>query len=237
MQVHCLADLFNLQLWPPGQDPTYADLRSGLEELVGATIAALGDARIFPGEVTFRLYGGWHGELPESGKHILALTSAVIRQFPRRVGVRVRMQIADSPIWNQSLKMIDSVRQVPLRPPGGKIINHPLCAKPADCTVHQLRSWWNGRCPEGTCAVRIGDLGFMYRQKMVDTLLTADAITLAREELSDALVIVSDDDDMLPAILAVSSLRFRTLLLRRRERRDTYYQSILDSSDVSIHIW
>ena len=190
MFATCLADFFNLRLWSHGQEPGYNDIRLGLEELTSATMEALTNARKNVNELTIRLYGGWHGELPESGRHILAITSAVIREFPRHVGTRLRIQIADSPIWDPSLRMVDSVKQVPIRLPDCSISHNPHCINPTNCSISILQSWWNGRCPEKLCRVRIEELGFMYRQKMVDTLLTADDITIVRDELSDILFVL-----------------------------------------------
>jgi len=237
MFATCLADFFNLRLWSHGQEPGYNDIRLGLEELTSATMEALTNARKNVNELTIRLYGGWHGELPESGRHILAITSAVIREFPRHVGTRLRIQIADSPIWDPSLRMVDSVKQVPIRLPDCSISHNPHCINPTNCSISILQSWWNGRCPEKLCRVRIEELGFMYRQKMVDTLLTADAITIVRDELSDILLIASDDDDMLPAMLAISQLQFDALLMRRRNRQEFYYSEILNLRHIPIHIW
>lgn len=237
MFVHCLADFFNLGLWPRGRDPRFPDLNDGLQDLVSAIFSALGESGVAPREVTIRLYGGWHGDFPKSGRDILGLTHAVIREFPRRVGVRLRIQIADSPVWNQSLKILNSVRRVPFSPLSGDFVTPALCAKPGDCTIGSLRSWWNGRCPEEVCGIKLADVGSTYRQKMVDTLLTADAITLVHDDMCDALVVASDDDDMLPTILAVSYLRIRAFLLRRKARDDAYYRGILELNNVSIFNW
>lgn len=40
---------------------------------------------------------------------------------------------------------------------------------------------------------------------MIDTLLTADAMTIRYEELADAVVLASDDDDLIPAMLALAA--------------------------------
>ena len=59
----------------------------------------------------------------------------------------------------------------------------------------------------------------LYRdggQKMVDTLLVADMIWVARE-YGAPLVVMSDDEDMLPGVIAASILSCDILLLRRRE--------------------
>lgn len=60
MHAYCLADLFNLDLWPTGRRPSFADVRFGLERLTEEVLATVPAAR----EVTARLYDGWEGDVP-----------------------------------------------------------------------------------------------------------------------------------------------------------------------------
>ncbi|WP_419949480.1 hypothetical protein [Candidatus Palauibacter sp.] len=49
--------------------------------------------------------------------------------------------------------------------------------------------------------MRLRHLARQTRQKMVDTLLTADAMAIIQGRLAHAVVLVSDDADMIPALL------------------------------------
>jgi hypothetical protein len=74
------------------------------------------------------------------------------------------------------------------------------------------------------------------RQKMVDGLLTVDAIHLAQESVAP-LLIVSDDDDMVPCAVAVSRLvKGPLVLLRRRRPGDGLNDEILGTLGVQLDV-
>ena len=68
MTIYCLADLFNLRLWPRGRRPNLGDIRDGIGELVDEILGATTDA----GEMTIRLFGGWYGPTLQSAETCLA---------------------------------------------------------------------------------------------------------------------------------------------------------------------
>lgn len=235
--AYCLADFFNLTLWGSGRHPTYADIRDGLEDLVAASLNAMKESGIEPSELTVRLYGGWHGDRPDSRIPLRDLTEAVIRGFPSRSGSRIRIQMAEAPIWDPSLRLLRTVREMPLRPLPGQISAPGACADAGSCSVGSLISWWKGKCPNAACRVRLADVGSAVRQKMVDTLLTADAFTIMRDEAADVLLLASDDDDILPALLAIPPAKMKGIRLRRDARPDPYYDGVLDLLGLSTYNW
>ncbi|SRR6266576_3091190 len=236
MYVQCLADFFNLHLWPSGRDPNYADIRDGLSELTDAALAATEGTQPVT-ELTVRLYGGWYEY--HLGLRVLVrdLTKEVIRTFPGRFGrTRVRVELADSPVWNPSLLLLRTVREVAIRVDPGKFAIPTLCLRGGACSFEQFHHWWNGRCPESNCMVRLRDTGTTKRQKMVDTLLAVDATELARAGDTDAVVVASDDDDMIPVLLAVCS-HVMTIRLVRDPSPDAYYDEMLSDLGVTTHVW
>ena len=76
---------------------------------------------------------------------------------------------------------------------------------------------------------------------MVDTLLTADAVTIISEDLADTVVLASDDDDMLPALLALAMSDIALIHLRRQgngpARSRDYYGQILRREGATIRTW
>lgn len=238
MIAYCLADVFNLRLWPPGRRPNAADIRDGIAELVDEALTSAPDTR----ELTMRLYGGWHGLTSQSATDLLRMVRTAIRQLPKVSGRhRLRVQIADHPIWDSSIRILRSARELPLARVRAKLSTPDTCTHADQCTFPTFRSWSRGRCPTLGCTVRLGDLASVSREKMVDTLLTADAITIISDQLADVVIVASDDDDMLPALLALAVSDIALIHLRRQDRGSAhladYYGQILRREGATIRTW
>lgn len=237
MQATCLADLFNLQLWMPDRAPNYADVRDGITDLVAAALTALAGRGLRTTELLVRLYGGWHRERLDDPSPLRDLTAAVLRNFHHSGRPRLRLQLADSPIWDPSIRLLRTLRDLPLRAPTRNVTIPTSCPHAGACTIGDLTSWLKNRCPDSACTVRLSDLATVSRQKMVDTLLTADALTIARDGLAEAILIASDDADMVPALLNLTNAEIRVIRLRRAATVDSYYDGILELSGLSTHSW
>ena len=72
---------------------------------------------------------------------------------------------------------------------------------------------------------------------MVDTLLTVDAMTIAHNAMADTIVLASDDDDMIPALLALTTANIRVTYLHRSHPSSSYYVDILQSEGVAVRHW
>ena len=213
MIAYCLADLFNLSLWPHGRSPNYADIREGIEDLINEALCAVPSAR----ELTIRLYGGWHGSGSQQVLDLPQMVARTLRHFPRRVKhQRLRLQMADHPIWDSSIRLLSSVRKSRVTHVPVHFADPNDCKNSTCCTLDTLCSWFRGACPERDCPVQLTDIASQIRQKMVDTLLTADALTIAGDEIADIVILASDDDDMVPALLALAASRVNLVHLRRR---------------------
>lgn len=234
MVAYCLADFFNLELFPVGREPEYLDIQEGLEDLVEVSLEACPTVS----EMTFRLYGGWHGDIPATRITLRDLTARVADRFPRGTSPRVRIELAESPIWNRALRLLRTVQEWSLTHISASIdASMAPCAQPEECMVSHLQSWRKGRCPHGKCPVQLADVASTRNQKMVDTLLTADAITIGAEELADVILIASDDEDMIPALLSCLRFDLETILLSRRNGLPEYYSGIMALDGMATHTW
>ena len=234
MFAYCLADFFNLQLWKIGRPPVYSDVRDGLDDLIAAGVTAAGSAS----EVTFRLYGGWHGDVPESREEIRGMTSRAMQALSKRLGrTRVRVELADTPVWDRSLRLRSTVQVSRLANVPARVESCDECLRPADCTVSSLGRWFGGKCPSDGCPVKLPQVAWRHQQKMVDTLLTADALTIAHTGVCDAVLVASDDTDMLPALLALSTSGLEVVRMARRASRHEYYEGLLELGGVRTHRW
>ena len=97
MLAYCLVDFFNLQLWPSGREPSYPDVRDGLEALVAACALAVKAQHPRRDEILFRLYGGWHEDTLETRVFVREIVAAAIPAIPR-TGARLRIEIATLPL-------------------------------------------------------------------------------------------------------------------------------------------
>ena len=234
MRAYCLADLFNLDLWPTGRRPGFADVRFGLERLTDRVLTTVPSAR----EVTTRLYGGWSGDMPPTQRDLRPMVRRAVASMPRRAGRQVfRLELAEAPVWDRNVPIRNSVRHVRSRRLKTQVENASGCLLGPDrCSLSSFKSWCVGRCPESGCPVHLQDVASRYAQKMIDTLLTADAMAIRYERLADAVVLASDDDDMIPAMLALAASDVSLVHLTKRKRR-SFYRDVLEREGARIHEW
>lgn len=236
MIAYCLTDVFNLELWPRHRPPVQPEVEDGLRELVGHVNSAVPSAT----EVTIRLYGGWHRETLKAPVDIRHMMDRAIENNPKRYRAqRIRVQLADHPIWDPGTLLLRSLRESPVERLNLRPTESGNCASQNTCTLEALRSWCAGRCPERGCSVRLRDVTLLKRQKMVDTLLTADAMTIIHARLAHAVILASNDADMVPALLALSASGLEPTHLRRRVAAgfgDTY-DALFQEADLQIRQW
>lgn len=236
MIAYCLADVFNLELWPRHRPPVYPEVAEGLRELTDRVSVAVPSA----GEVNIRLYGGWHRESLDARVDLRLMLNRAIEHSPKRYGKqRVRVQLADHPIWDPSISLLRSLRDVPMTRLNARLKRSERCFSPATCSFEALRAWCSGKCPEPSCPVKLRQVAQQTRQKMVDTLLTADAMAIIQGRLAHAVVLVSDDADMVPALLALSASDLRLTHLRRQVAAGPgeMYDSLLHETTFQVEQW
>ena len=234
MFVYCLADFFNLRLWPTGRPATFADIRDGLDELTGTAISRTPSA----GEITIRLYGGWHGDVPHTQIGLRDMVTRAIEQAPKRLSrTRIRLELAESPIWDKSIRLLRSVRVSQMNNLHAEITSSLACLDPAACSLDSFATWCQGSCPTSGCRVQLATVARTRGQKMVDTLITADALVIARDQLADVVILASDDADMIPALLALSVSPLQVVHLIRSKPSSNYYRGILEREGLTIHEW
>ncbi|MXW55791.1 MAG: NYN domain-containing protein [Gemmatimonadales bacterium] len=236
MIAYCLADVFNLDLWPRHKPPVQPEVEEGLHDLIGQVISAVPSAT----EVTIRLYGGWHRETLTAPVDMRHMMSRAIENNPKRYRAqRIRVQLADHPIWDSATRLTRSLVESPMTRVSVRLSPAEHCAFPHSCTLDALSSWCSGKCPEQECPVRLRQVAQRRRQKMVDTLLTADAMAIIQDGRAHAVIIASDDADMIPALLALSASDVSLTHLRRRVAGGpvTLYDHVFEKTGSHIRSW
>lgn len=233
--VYCLVDLFNLQLWRSGKDPRKPDLLAGIDSLAQAVLRSHTSNSLR--EITLRFYGGWHDDETGASTSVRNILASAIRNAPRRIGTRIRFEIAEAPLSHPYLTIPGTVRRARLPRLTLVAKSAANCCNFSTCGARHLTDWANGRCPEKDCSVKTEEVIFAKTQKMVDTMLAADAVFIAAEDRADCLVVASDDDDMLPALLTVRHFGKPLVLLTRRSIDRQRYDPILDSQGIRTSRW
>jgi hypothetical protein len=161
------------------------------------------------GRCDVRVYGGWY-----EGSSLTPLAQQVIAElgvdfpsvlpFTNKAGetgkVMASAELACSLEAEPTHHLFNTFRQK--SPP-----NSLACVNPAskgcvekDCPLSCIPTWFDTeQCPKSGCDIRLHDILFRREQKLVDTMLTCDIIHAARLKC-DFSILVSSDDDLLPAI-------------------------------------
>lgn len=161
------------------------------------------------GRCDIRVYGGWYEAttLTPLAQRIIAELGTffpTILPFRNQAGNAGRLlsnaELACSLEAEPSHHLFNTFRRK--SPSRTLTCVHPTakgCTEP-DCPLTCLPTLFaTERCTKGGCTIQLHDLVFRPEQKLVDTMLACDIIHAARLKC-DFTILVSSDDDLLPAI-------------------------------------
>lgn len=192
--------------------------------------------------VTIRLYGGWY-ESEKITRKAQNLSVEIAKDFPRivllsdnKTNVIVTIELALSLKAIPQTALFNTYRRNGF--PSGLQAQDPMtkgCSN-ANCpVVHVYEFFQKGKC--SSCnAIRPENIIFRQEQKLVDTMLTSDMISLGQTEREFS--IVSSDDDFWPGILTAATGGAKVYHVHTRQRRtpghytktplQNYFQKNLD---------
>lgn len=204
-------------------------------------LTAIGVARIGERQrATIRLYDGWY-EAQSPSRVAQQVSADVQANSPHTVtlldGAQTKRLIV-------SLELAYSLRSDPtvhlwhtFRPKAPQ--SNVTCKTPASvgCTATPCplapmeRFIAKRKCPIAGCTLKPHDLLVRNEQKLIDTMMAADLFSLHLSSASEA-VIVSSDDDLLPAIrmIAKNGTKVFHVLTRPPNASLAHYVSGLDAS-------
>lgn len=186
---------------------------SGLLDVVTRSILATRiPTTATTGRCDVRVYGGWY-ENTTLTPLAQNMTAELGRDFPavlpflNKQAIQGRLSVSAELALSLEAEpghhLFNTFRVKSL--PRALKCEHPQkrgCKEP-DCPLIFLPHLFNtGRCPKNGCSLQLTDVIFRREQKLVDTMLTCDMIHAARMQC-DYVILVSSDDDMLPAIRVV----------------------------------
>ena len=206
--------------------------RRGLLDLLSLSLVKL-PAQVLPDNavVETRLYGGWYEyDRPtplaerlrsEIDQHFPAVIRLTDQGHPRRI--RTIVQLARSLLIRPSDHLLNTFRSHRGTPRLNSLDTpYPGCSIPDNCLMSALSPWLTKRtCPVSTCDAKLQDVFVRRGQKLVDTMLTADAIFMASYQSGVTLVIVTNDDDLWPAICTAGHLGASIHHIHPRRNRKT----------------
>ncbi len=220
------------QLGRLGRLPHSADVEVALRVTTQGIIDCLQSKDHIVNEVAVRLYGGWHDADTDAETDLYHMLSRAVRNHPRLVrGMRLRIRLALAPAYTSGEPFRFTVR-TRRKPPSIHFRNPENCSSPPDCTFEAAKRWLRKGCPTENCRITSEDVFWTREQKTIDTTMVSDMIYLATNESHSGVVVVSDDDDMVPGLLYASQLTRPVVVLRRRAQ--SVYDHLLELHDVLV---
>jgi hypothetical protein len=225
-----------------------ADLRRGAEALVTNILDTMGVSNLAdPQRIVVRLYGGWFSgtKLSQRAQKVSAdLAQAfqaplVVARGDQSRRIIARAQLADALLVQPRQQLPDTYRQGAAELRRYSLAQAPFaaCCAPGACPLHAvLTVARDGLCPMPSCQVSPSHVMTRHEQKLVDTMLVADLIEIARQRAGPAIV-VSSDDDLWPGILAATTLGTRVFHFQSRSRTTpVHYSAQAPASHYSQHV-
>lgn len=204
--------------------------QEGLVLLCTRVVNAIAERKMqFPLRCRMRLYGGWY-ENRNLTRQAQALIAEIETHFPgvipwackRAVGkCNVQVEIARSlevephRVLFHTRRTRDFYERIQSK---NRIVQS--CTH-SGCRMQTVVDFFNQRkCPEDRCYVTPADLLFKEEQKLVDTMITADLIHLAKCGQHD-LAVISSDDDLWPGIQTALLYGARVIQVHTHSDRST----------------
>lgn len=184
--------------------------RRGLKYLAERIALCLGPTAVGKyRRLHIRLYDGWYQV--QRLTHLAQSTSAEMqKEFPTTItlpsqhGTAVRAVVAAEMAYSLHCDPTTDIWHT-FRPRSGQA--NVGCKSPSsagctssDCVLSGLPRFFSTRqCPETSCTISTEDLIFRDEQKMVDSMMATDLMSLHLMS-NEELVVVSSDDDLWPAL-------------------------------------
>ena len=167
-----------------------------------------------------RLYGGWFTKEGQSdeGKEVLLklqgnedLVETQVGKNGQRVVARVHVEMASSILQKPEHDLFFTYRtkartyDIRVKKQEETKCKHNACLLPLLAKFLKTR-----KCPRNECSVGANDLVWRNEQKLVDSMIVCDLLYSAGVQV-DYIVLVSDDDDFVPPLVALSVMNKKVI--------------------------
>lgn len=229
-EILVLVDLANTPVFRSVHNPNPSVVGARLDEFL-STIAEraqmFAQARFC--DFRFRLYDGWFG-MDGRGTELYRMVRQHIRDsYPtRRRSFRLYVDLAEALLAAKEERLVNTFRvQAGLtRHQISVVAESPVtCARPSECALQALRSWVKGRCAVATCPVTSEEAACFRQQKLVNTALVADLVWGSSQGAK--ILVVSDDEDVLPGLITARAFGATVGWTGRSERPREVYAPLI----------
>jgi hypothetical protein len=220
--------------------------REGLVNVCSRVVNAVANRKMyFAQRCRVRLYGGWY-EDQSLTRQAEELITEIEGGFPTVI------QWVTNKGSGQCLAKVEMAYSLEVEPARHLFYTHRTrdfseqvqcnasrlarCGDP-DCPMRVVSEFFRlKKCPNPGCRTTPGDLLWKREQKLVDTMLTADLIHLAKVGQHD-LAVVSSDDDLWPGIQTALLYGARVIQVHTRAGRETpeaYRSGLVQYKDATL---
>lgn len=244
--VHILIDFDNFYKYSTTDD--FSWLLNELNYLVDLSLAIKKDLNY----IDIRCYGGWmeRAVFTNAASRIQTAVSS-FNFFPIfnkrnrsiiRGAVNLITRLSSIPTieWNDTVRTRTGIPRIRLNNSG---LPTNCIGNNSTCPVRILYRFAKSRskiCPVSGCNVTNNDAFKIVEQKMVDTMISCDIVTLSYNNNCEGIIVLSDDFDLLPPIaVAISnyngSLK-KVCLIRTNENHDYEIVKILQNNGLKVKV-
>ena len=167
--------------------------------------------------IDIRVYGGWYqqGSLTDKASIAFTLLSGIDCTIPLENSgrwVRWGMETVISAygtnhFWDNTYRQKNGLPRIIVKTDAQR----ERCGiDKVHCPIEIVKKISKGPgkiCQVEECALKAEDIFQTFGQKMIDTMMTCDILTIAEEPETKAIAVMTDDVDLLPA-LVVSALKY-----------------------------
>lgn len=197
-----------------------------------------------------RIYGGWleNGVLSKEASELQQILGE-IELFPLRhpsgrgllhgsVSLALRLDALPNVAWQYTLKRVRGLGR--LRVENSELSD--LCRDNREqCPILCLRRFTRAKgkiCGVAGCVVSNSDAFVRHQQKMVDTMMVCDALSLAERADMKGIFVFTDDLDLLPG-LAILSARYakHIQIVFRNHRLERDFSPLLRDMKITHSTW
>ena len=213
MNATCLVDFFNIGLSRQASPPSIPTIRDGFELLISHCHQLHPAIR----SLTIRIYGSWDSEhIEHNYRNAVKKSLDPISRYYKRS--RIIFQIADSLVASPHFILKDTLKLRPAYTLQLQVNPVRTNCTISDCELPKLMKWSKGHCSHPSCSTKLDECVGVINQKMVDTQIVVDSITLVNEGMTDLLLVASEDQDFIPMFVYLAQRPIPlTQLIRKRE--------------------
>lgn len=189
---------------------------SDIEAKLMVPIRAMLSNHVDINQIDVRVYGGWYqqGSLTDKASTAFTLLSGIDCATPLQNGerwVRWRMENVISAygtnhFWDNTYRQKNGLPRIVVKTDA----HRDKCGiDKMHCPVEIVKKISKGAgkiCQVEDCTLKAEDIFQTFGQKMIDTMMACDILTIGDEPETEAIAVMTDDVDLLPA-LVVSSLK------------------------------